>query len=404
MAARRRRAKLLEGRLANQLIAGSTATTASEVLTALGAQQGQDHSGALWSIGLRLPNATADDIERAIAEHAIVRTWAPRGTLHFIPAADLAWMLAVFTGPAVLAATARRHEALELRRATFLRCEKLVVRALRGGCPMTRSAVMALLDRSGIATSNQRGYHRSLSSRQLPRGSATLLRPAAYDASEPTFVLIDEWLPGARRLDRDEALATLAKRYFASHGPATTKDFARWTGLPAADARAGFESARSLLVERRIGDAVYWAAAPGPEASRPAPRGAYLLPGFDEYMLGYTDRSAALAPEHAGKIVPGGNGVFRPTIVLGGRVVGTWSCVTTKKASSVRLDSFERLAPAARKAISGAAGHYGRFIGHAPIWPSFRVARGRKRGVRRPLLVEAPVARRPHHPMATIMD
>ena len=351
--------KLLGHRLANQLLAGSTATTPSDVLVALGAQQGQGYSSALWSIGLRLPNATVDDIERAVAERAIVRTWTPRGTLHFVPAADLAWMLAL-TGPCTVAATARRREELELRAAALSRCEKLVVGALRGRRPMTRSAVMALLEHGGIETANQRGYHVLA---YLALTGVICFGPR--DGKEATFVLIDEWLPAARRLDREDALATLATRYFTSHGPATFKDFSRWSGLPAADARAGFESAKSVLSEVRMGDAVYWTRACS--SPRSAPREAHLLPGFDEYMLGYTDRSPALAPRYAARIVPGGNGVFRPTIVLGGRVVGTWSCVTTKKASTVVLEAFETLTPAGRRAIAGAAGKYGRFLGRPDL-------------------------------------
>jgi hypothetical protein len=52
--------------------------------------------------------------------------------------------------------------------------------------------------------------------------------------------------------------------------------------------------------------------------------GTLLLPGFDEFVLGYGDRSAVLDPEHSDRIVPGGNGMFRPTVVHEGRIVGTW--------------------------------------------------------------------------------
>jgi hypothetical protein len=54
-------------------------------------------------------------------------------------------------------------------------------------------------------------------------------------------VLLDGWLPGGRRLDREEALAELARRYLAGHGPAGVADLLTWSGLPAADGRTAFE-------------------------------------------------------------------------------------------------------------------------------------------------------------------
>jgi hypothetical protein len=82
-----------------------------------------------------------------------------------------------------------------------------------------------------------------------------------------------------------------------------------------------------------------------------ASAGVFLLPGFDEYLLGYKDRGAVLAAEHAPRIAPGGNGVFRPMIVSGGRIVGTWQ----RTAAGVSTDPFTALKRTDTKAIEAAA-------------------------------------------------
>jgi hypothetical protein len=147
------------------------------------------------------------------------------------------------------------------------------------------------------------------------------------DDGEQRFVLMDEWIPAPRTLDPDEALGELAERFFRSHGPATVKDLARWAGLKAAEARAGLAAVRPELASLDVDGVEHFLDPRTPEllaGCRDEARGTFLLPGFDEFVLGYADRSAVLDPEFAGRIVPGGNGVFRPTVVSDGRIVGTW--------------------------------------------------------------------------------
>jgi hypothetical protein len=137
-------------------------------------------------------------------------------------------------------------------------------------------------------------------------------------------VLVDEWVTDARRLERDESLSEFVLRYFTGHGPATLRDFCWWSKVSVADAKIGLSLARDALVELACDGTSYFAAAA--EVERAASRTArvHLLPGFDEYVLGYQDRALALPAEHAEKIVPGNNGIFLPMIVGDGRVIGTW--------------------------------------------------------------------------------
>lgn len=138
---------------------------------------------------------------------------------------------------------------------------------------------------------------------------------------EQAFALVDEWAAPAKEKTRDEALAELALRYFTSHGPATLQDFSWWSGLHSGDVRVGLEAIKSNLLQETVGKLSYWMAS---DITIPKDeQNVFFLPGFDEYLLGYKDRSAVLDAAHTGKICPGGNGMFAPTIVIDGRVMGT---------------------------------------------------------------------------------
>jgi DNA glycosylase AlkZ-like len=340
-------------RLINQLIASARSREPLEVVAKLGAMQAQDYLGALWAVGLRLADAAEAAVERAIAERQIIRTWPMRGALHFVAPADVRWMLELLA-PRIIAGSARRCLELELDDTVFVRSRKIFVRALQGGRQLTRSALMDLLERAKISTANQRGYH-ILWRLALEK----VLCCAARSGKQPTFALLDEWVPETPSLDRDAALAELARRYFTSHGPATLQDFAWWTGLKVADAKAGLESVRSELSSETMDGAVYWIH--GDLAVPPeAPRVAYLLPGFDEYFLGYTDRSAVLEPRHPAFSAK--NGMFPSTIVIDGRVVGTWKREITKEEVIVTACPFTSLKKAEKNAFAVAAEHYGRFL------------------------------------------
>jgi hypothetical protein len=225
---------------------------------------------------------------------------------------------------------------------------------------LSRAAMMRLLEGAQITPTGQRGYHILW---YLAQTGLLCLGPR--QGSEQTFVLLDEWAPVSRRLTREAALAELAGCYFASHGPATVADFATWAGLTLADARAGLETATlGLLCEQRDGKA-YWRGDDARDAPDHAAHDAssmYLLPSFDEYLLGYKDRRDVLAAEHAGKVAPGGNGVFFPIIVVGGQVVGTWKRAVKKQAVAVTLTSFTDLAVSSTR-IAEAAQRYSDFIG-----------------------------------------
>ncbi|NJN96892.1 MAG: winged helix DNA-binding domain-containing protein [Anaerolineales bacterium] len=351
---------IINRRLNNQHIAAPRVQEPGQVVAWLGAMQAQDYAGAKWSMGLRLPDATDVDIEQAIAAKTIVRTWPMRGTLHFVAAADIRWLLKLLT-PRVIAQTAGRYRQLELDEATFARSKELFAGALQGGQQLTRTEMQQILEEAGIATTGQRGYHILVRSAQ-----DGLICFGVPQGKQQTFTLLDEWLAPTPARERDEALAELARRYFIGHGPATIHDLARWAGLTLTDARVGLAQVKTQLRQETVNDQTYWLPPDIPTLPEHSPA-AYLLPGFDEYLLGYTDRSAVLAPAHAPKVVPGNNGVFMPTVVLNGQVAGLWKRTLKKDTLTLTLSPFASFSQAETQAIHLAAERYRRFVGAAVV-------------------------------------
>jgi hypothetical protein len=341
-------------RLANQHIAKATFEKPSDVVAWLGAVQAQDYLGALWAVGLRTRNATEQEIEGAIADRTIVRTWPLRGTLHFVAAADVRWILELLT-PRIIAGSAGRRRQLDLDEATFARSKELFVSVLQGGQQLPRDAMYGLLEAAHISTAGGRGLH--ILWRLALEG---ILCFGARKGKQQTFALLDDWVPAARTKERDEALAELARRYFTSHGPATLQDFVWWSGLTAADARAGLEMAKPHLAQEVIAGQTYWLSSSLPTGKGSSPP-AYLLPAFDEYTVAYKDRSAVLDPLVAER-ANSRNGILSPTIVINGQVVGTWKRALKKGTVVITPRPFSLLKKAEKHALTAAAHQYSAFL------------------------------------------
>ena len=341
-------------RLAAQHVARPSLSDAADVVRWLGAVQAQDYLGALWALGLRSTGATEASVESAAARRAIVRTWPMRGTLHFVAAEDARWMLPLLT-PRVIAGAASRFRQLELTDTVFARSAWAAERAMGGGQCVRRDRLYEIWNDAGIATHDSRGLH--ILGWLAQRG---LICFGPRDGKQHTFALLDEWLPAAPVLARDEALGTLARRYFTSHGPATVHDFAWWSGLTVTDARAGLEGVRAELEQVSAGERTMWFAATA--NARSSATAAYLLPAWDEYTVAYRDRSDVLDPANAKRVNAGG-GVLKPVIVIGGRVVGSWQRTITKGRVVVYPLLFTRLDAGKMRAIEKATARYGAFLG-----------------------------------------
>ncbi|MBP2705453.1 AlkZ family DNA glycosylase [Microbispora sp. RL4-1S] len=334
----------------------------ADVVTWLGAMQAQDLASGLWSFGVRLPGHTVGDVTSALERREALRTWPMRGTVHFVPARDAHWMLDLM-GSRALAGAARRRQFLGLSDEVADRAVEVLGAALAGGGRLTRSQCMAVLAGKGIESAGQFGYHLLWYASQ--RG---VLCIAPNIGNEQSFVLLDEWVPEPHRPDRDEALATIAVRYFRGHGPTTRQDFAGWTGLTMADVKRGIAAAGDRLAGVTV-DGVEMYLDPALLDTAPAAMDGcevLVLPGFDEYLLGYKDRSLMLADEHKAAIIPGNNGIFQATVVCDGRVVGTWKRSLAKTTVRIVVDPLVPLGRAERLRIEQAFDEYGRFVGLTP--------------------------------------
>jgi hypothetical protein len=342
-------------RLVSQQIAASRCKDPAQVVSSLGAMQAQDYLGTLWAIALRLPGATEKDVERAIADRTIVRTWPLRSTLHFIAASDVHWVLEL-TAPRILSTASLRFERYGLDTAVLARIRKLLIKTLQGSQQLTRDEIYAVLQRARISVEGQRGYH------ILWRmGVDRIICFGVRRGKQATFTLLEEWAPRNRMLDRDVALAALTSRYFVGHGPATLQDFVWWSGLKVSDAKAGLAMAKSRLESLTVNGQVYWLSPEAPRFNKAALM-VQVLPGFDEYLLGYRDRSASLGPAYAQKVQAGSNGMFLGTIVVNGRVAGTWKRELKKNAARVTTNLFRPLTRAETGALEKAIGRYCEFL------------------------------------------
>lgn len=320
-----------------------------------GAMQAQDYASARWALGVRSPALTDAAVEQAIADRSIVRTWALRSTLHLVAAADVHWLLALI-GPVMLARTAAAYRQHGLDAQGFTRIEAALREILQGGRQLTRDALFAALAQHDVDTSGMRGgrilYRAALS------GCICLASP---HGRQMTYALLDEWVPNKRLPSREEALAELARRYFRSHGPATLRDFAWWSALPLADARRGIALAAASLREMQIDDQTCWSSQqelpPGADACA-----AHLLPAFDEYFLGYENRTVGLDAIHFEHVMTN-NGIFRPTILIGDEIVGIWARSSKKGTVSISTQLFRRLGKDEQAALALAVERYARFLG-----------------------------------------
>ena len=348
-------------RLVRQGLGGADRLDPPGVVERLLALQAQDFASAKWAIGVRSPGTTLADIDAAIDSGRIVRSWPMRGTLHFVPAVDLHWMLQL-TSPRLVAGARTRLAQLDIDENVVEQARGVAVASLSGGRSLGRAGFLAALEANGIATTGQRGYHLI---GQLALSGTLCWGP--QHGRQQTLVLLDEWVPSPRRLDRDEALGEFVLRYFGGHGPATLKDFAWWAQITVADARVGLAVAGDRLIELAVDGASHYLPADadtGQLGSAPRQRSPVLaLPSFDEYLLGYTDRSFAVENGSLLRVVPGKNGIFLPLILSSGRVIGTWRQTKSATAVAVEARPFDGLSARQARDFERAAADYTRFLG-----------------------------------------
>jgi hypothetical protein len=336
---------IIAERLTAQALSGPPFPDPVAVAERLLAVQGQDPRGFRLAVRVRTRGLTAADVERALGEErTLLVTWLNRGTLHLVRSEDYPWLQALTTPP-LSTSSARRLRQEGVSEADAERALATIERALAGEGPLTRVQLRERLDAANVPTEGQALIHLLF----LAALRGIVVRGPMH-GRQHAYVLVRDWLGEQRAVDRDAALAELARRYLVGHQPASDRDLARWAGLPLRDARAGLKAIGSELEEGEDG-LLRLRKRPAPE-ELPPPR---LLGAFDPVLLGWTSREPVLG-RHEPRVVSGG--LFRPFAMADGRAVAGWKWAKEE----VALDPFERLPSAQRKALEADAVDVARFL------------------------------------------
>jgi hypothetical protein len=344
----------------------------------VGALQAQAIRAARLAVRPRSIGLDAEAVRRASNDdRSVVRTWAMRGTLHMVPAEDVRWLVALL-GPDFAARNRRRRLQLGLDDDTCKRGLRAIEKVLAATGPLPRDELMRRVAQHGDAIDLKGQARPHLLAYAAMHGLICHGPDLADD--ESTYALLDEWVPAAPELAGDAALAELSRRYVAGHGPVGPRDLAAWAGITLGRARRGLELIGEELREVEASNESAWilaAAALDPDDGPVGPDGpdglggpddrpcVRLLPHFDAYLLGYDSRDLVLSPEFAGRIQAGG-GMIHPSIVLDGRIVGTWRQRRRRDALEITVEPFERLPRSVRPALDAEIADVGRFL-HVPI-------------------------------------
>lgn len=348
---------IVRHRLHNQFLSWTNLTEPEEVVHRLGAVQSQDYAGGKWALGLRMVTATDADMDHAFAAGKILRTHVMRPTWHFVAPQDIRWLLAL-TAARVHAVNAFMYRQLELDRATIKKSYKVLEKALQGGKQLTRAELGTAFAQAGIPEPQGMRLGYLMMSAELD----AILCSGARRGKQFTYALLEERAPPVRELAREEALAELTRRYFATRGPATLQDFTWWSGLTMADARAGIQSLAPQFGSEEIEGNTYWFDLSSSPATRKSPQ-AHLLPNYDEYFIGFRDRSAIgrlVSPFH---VEENSVALNAHILLVDGYIVGGWRRTVKKDSVSIEATRVTDLSKSQERAIERAARRYGDFLG-----------------------------------------
>jgi hypothetical protein len=336
-------------RLVNQQLTSTKIKSAIKLVEWFGAVQGQEYAQSKWGLGLRLPHVVDDDIEKDLNDGKILRTHLLRPTWHFVSARDIHWLLKL-TAPRVHAANAYMYRQLELDTKLLNRCNEIMVAMLAGGNHCTRDRINEEFERNKIIAQGHR-----LSYIMMNAELEGIICSGKRQGNQSTYALLDERIKRSDTWDKDEALAELTTRYFKSRNPATIKDFSTWSGLTISDCKKGIEMIQSLLRKTEIEKQEFHF---NPAISLPDRLDKiYLLPIYDEFIIGYKDRTMIMTLR---KDVPLR---YDSMVVWDGQIIGTWKRTIGKMAVQLEVDFFKPLSRAQRNAFGDAVNRLSKFVG-----------------------------------------
>lgn len=340
-------------RLAVQRLSADPLGTPAAVVRWLGAMQGQEYAEVQWSIARRMGGEITDEVvEDAFVSGQLVRTHLLRPTWHVVAAEDLRWMLAL-TAPRVHAANKYWYKKLGLDASVLARGMTAIDRLVSDGEAHTRAELGAALAAAGIE-----GEGLARTYLVMHAELEALICSGPRRGKQQTYMSVDARVPPAPALSREEALAELLSRYLRSRGPATVKDFTTWSGLTAADAKAGLALVGDELVCEIDGEGTAWWSAPDAPAA-PAATGAHLIPMYDELTLAYRQARVVFAEP------PPRSGLLERPILVDGATIGSWKRTLTARTVTVEATLFTEPDATALVAVEDEVARFGRFLGRS---------------------------------------
>jgi hypothetical protein len=343
-------------RIQNQEIQHQHFSVPRQLVAHMGAIQAQDYLMAKWAVGLRLQESEDASIVDAYNKGEIIRTHLMRPTWHFVSCDDVYWMLEL-TAPQIKTLCKSRDRQLELDEVIYSRSNAILEKALSGGVDLNREELTRLYQEANIRTDENRLSH--LLMRAELEG---IICNGVIKQNKLTYALLSEKVPVRKLLSREESLFELATRYFTSHAPATVRDFIWWSGLSVSDAKKAVEMIKSDFVYVTIDETTYLFRNDQPYI--PQHNSPYLLPAFDELLIGYTNRAATITSIHH-PIAISNNGLFRPIVVENGQVTGVWKRITLKTKVIIEVTYFSGVAETIKAALEQEIKKQALFLGKA---------------------------------------
>ena len=343
-------------RLLNQQLLNPLFREPKELVSWMGAMQAQNYSMVKWAVGMRLKSATIQAVEKALHEGEILRTHVMRPTWHLVAAEDIRWMLKLSAQRIISAndSFAKGYD-LDIPNELYTKAHDLLEKILCGKKSMTKQEIAEHFTRSGIVADNHR------MTRFMARAEQEGIICSGEDrGSKCTYALLEERVPPMPELTKDESLARLARSYFRSHSPAVLQDFIWWSGLPVSDAKQAVYLIASELTTEQWKEQTWYIHDTCRTRGKLSGH-IHLLPSYDEYLLGYKDRTDVLPLEHYSKAFTN-NGLFFPIVLHNGQVIGNWDKSVKKKSVDLKYSWFRQVADMNEETLERERQKFTRFL------------------------------------------
>ena len=344
-------------RLLNQQLSNPLFREPKELVSWMGAMQAQNYSMVKWAVGMRLKSATIQAVEKALREGEILRTHVMRPTWHLVAAEDIRWMLKLSAQRIISAndSFAKGYD-LDIPNEVYTKAHDLLEKILCGKKSLTKQEIAEHFNRSGIVADNHR------MTRFMARAEQEGIICSGEDrGSKCTYALLEERVPPMPELTKDESLARLARSYFRSHSPAVLQDFIWWSGLPVSDAKQAVYLIASELTTEQWKEQTWYIHDTCRTRGKLSGH-IHLLPSYDEYLLGYKDRTDVLPLEHYSKAFTN-NGLFFPIVLHNGQVIGNWDKSEKKKSVDLEYSWFRQVADMNEETLERERQKFARFLG-----------------------------------------